>query len=130
MGSIGSVYKGNLNGKPHDVIVVKVLNLHRHGALRSFKVLGCIHHQNLVKLLTSCLSINYEGNDFKAAIDVACALDYLHNHGLSPVIHCDLKPSNVLDIDMVAYVGDLGLAKLPVKLLQLSPLKLQQILLH
>ncbi|XP_050250600.1 probable LRR receptor-like serine/threonine-protein kinase At3g47570 [Quercus robur] len=25
------------------------------------------------------------------AIDVACALDYLHNHSVQPIIHCDLK---------------------------------------
>ncbi|XP_050118826.1 probable LRR receptor-like serine/threonine-protein kinase At3g47570 [Malus sylvestris] len=30
------------------------------------------------------------------AIDVACALDYLHNHCEAPIVHCDLKPSNVL----------------------------------
>jgi len=27
---------------------------------------------------------------------VAFALDYLHCHGPAPVIHCDLKSSNVL----------------------------------
>ncbi|GAB4842307.1 hypothetical protein Ancab_012277 [Ancistrocladus abbreviatus] len=46
------------------------------------------------------------------AIDVACALDYLHYDCHTPIIHCDLKPSNILlDNDMRAYVGDFGLAK-------------------
>ncbi|XP_073154442.1 receptor kinase-like protein Xa21 [Henckelia pumila] len=46
-------------------------------------------------------------------IDVACALEYLH-HGYSIlIVHCDLKPSNVLlDEDMVACLSDFGVSKL------------------
>ncbi|CAM0910525.1 unnamed protein product [Alopecurus aequalis] len=46
------------------------------------------------------------------ATDIAAALDYLHNWCTPPLIHCDLKPSNVLlDDDMCAHVGDFGLAQ-------------------
>ena len=51
------------------------------------------------------------------AIDVACALDYLHHHCPTPVVHCDIKPSNILfDCDMISHVGDFGLAKFLLRL--------------
>jgi len=47
------------------------------------------------------------------ALDVAHALDYLHNNTEQVVVHCDVKPSNVLlDDDIVGHLGDFGLARL------------------
>ncbi|KAL7229128.1 hypothetical protein ACSBR2_007764 [Camellia fascicularis] len=152
VGSFGSVYKGVIDGR---IVAVKVLNLLRHGASKSFvsecEALRNIRHRNLVKVLTACSTVDYQGHDFKAliyefmvngsleewlhpnpnedlsneefrklnlfqrlniVIDIVCALNYLHNQGQTPIVHCDLKPSNILlDKDMTGHVGDFGLAK-------------------
>ncbi|XP_059458510.1 putative receptor-like protein kinase At3g47110 [Corylus avellana] len=151
-GSFGSVYKGILDQEKM-MVAVKVLNLQQKGASKSFmaecNALRNIRHRNLVKIVTCCSSVDYNGNEFKAlvyefmangnldkwlhlnrenespprylnllqrlniAIDVAYALHYLHDHCETPIIHCDLKPSNILlDDDMIAKVSDFGLARI------------------
>ncbi|VAH04008.1 unnamed protein product [Triticum turgidum subsp. durum] len=62
-----------------------------------------LHHETRTLTLVQRLNI---------AVDVASALDYLHSDCEAPIAHCDLRPSNVLlDDDMVARVGDFGLAR-------------------
>ncbi|XP_065864566.1 probable LRR receptor-like serine/threonine-protein kinase At3g47570 isoform X1 [Euphorbia lathyris] len=139
-GSFGSVYRGTLsNGLS---VAVKVFNLESEAAFKSFdvecEVLRGIRHRNLVKIITSCCTTEfkalvmefmpnwslekwlYSHNYFldifqrlNIMIDVASAVEYIHYGSVNPVVHCDLKPSNILlDEDMVAHVTDFGIAKL------------------
>ncbi|KAG8365614.1 hypothetical protein BUALT_Bualt18G0124300 [Buddleja alternifolia] len=139
-GGFGSVYKGVMReGK---VLAVKVFNLQLQGVFKSFdiecEILRNLRHRNLTKVIGSC-----SNEDFKALIleympkgslekwlyshnycldlmqrlnimiDVASALEYLHHGYSSLIVHCDLKPSNVLlDEEMIAHVSDFGIAKL------------------
>ncbi|KAM7519131.1 hypothetical protein LguiB_018093 [Lonicera macranthoides] len=140
VGGIGSVYKGILSDEVN--VAVKVFNLQLDEAFKSFDVecgvLRNIRHRNLTKIVSSCsnpdfiaLVLEYMPNGslekwlyshncclnilerLNIMIDVASALEYLHHGQTTPILHCDLKPSNVLlDKDMIAHVCDFGIAKL------------------
>ncbi|XP_010050956.2 putative receptor-like protein kinase At3g47110 [Eucalyptus grandis] len=142
-GSFSSVYKGTLANRTD--VAVKVLNLHIEGALKSFdaecEVFRKIRHRNLVKVISSCtnadlraLVLQYVPNGslekwlhsnnrdlglhqrVNLVVDIATALDYLHHRQPEPIVHCDLKPSNVLlNEDLVAQVCDFGIAKILAK---------------
>ncbi|BBM97323.1 protein MpRGI-like [Marchantia polymorpha subsp. ruderalis] len=53
------------------------------------------------------------GTRYDIAVAVAEGLAYLHHDCSPPIIHRDIKSSNILlDSDMIAHVGDFGLAKI------------------
>ena len=48
----------------------------------------------------------------KIIVDIADALRYIHHDCETPIIHCDLKPSNILlDDNMGAHLADFGIAR-------------------
>ncbi|KAL1816373.1 hypothetical protein ACET3Z_018947 [Daucus carota] len=73
---------------------------------------------SLQKCLLQCKSVELDcwKIRFLIAVDVAKGLEYLHHGCDPPVIHGDIKPSNILlDDDFNAKIGDFGLASLKMK---------------
>lgn len=70
-GNFGDVFKGFL-GSDHKLVAVKVLNLLKPGATKSFmaecETFKGIRHRNLVKLITVCASLDSKGNEFRALV--------------------------------------------------------------
>lgn len=56
------------------------------------------------------------GQRIKIVVNVADALAYLHHDCGKSIVHCDLKPSNILldDDDLNAYLGDFYIANLVI----------------
>ncbi|KAH1121028.1 hypothetical protein J1N35_004188 [Gossypium stocksii] len=139
-GAFGPVYKAQMS--TGETVAVKVLATDSKQGEKEFQtevmLLGRLHHRNLVNLVGYCAekgqhmlvyvymskgslashlySENLEPLSWNLrvyiALDVARGLEYLHDGAAPPVIHRDIKSSNILlDQSMRARVADFGLSR-------------------
>ncbi|KAL9359122.1 hypothetical protein Peur_047245 [Populus x canadensis] len=140
-GGSSQVYKGCLSdGKELAVKILKPSEDVLKEFVLEIEIITTLHHKNIISLLGFCfedknlllvydflprgsLEDNLYGNKkdpltfgwnerYKVALGVAEALDYLHSCGAQPVIHRDVKSSNILlSDDFEPQLSDFGLAK-------------------
>ncbi|XP_073055240.1 G-type lectin S-receptor-like serine/threonine-protein kinase SD2-5 [Primulina eburnea] len=141
-GGFGSVYRGKLpDGTQVAVKKLEGIGQGKKEFRAEVSIIGSIHHLHLVRLKGFCaegthrlLVYEYMANGslekwlfkkekeefildwetrYKIAVDTAKGLAYLHEACDVKIIHCDIKPENVLlDDHFMAKVSDFGLAKL------------------
>ncbi|XP_052479281.1 G-type lectin S-receptor-like serine/threonine-protein kinase LECRK1 isoform X2 [Gossypium raimondii] len=140
-GAFGTVYKGELPSIYGNCVAVKKLDKFAQDGEREFttevKVIGQTHHKNLVRLIGYCdeaehrlLVYEFMQNGslssflfgvprpswqqrLQIASMIAKGLAYLHEECSKQIIHCDIKPQNILlDESFTAKISDFGLAKL------------------
>eukprot|EP00258_Populus_trichocarpa_P030912 XP_024446931.1 probable LRR receptor-like serine/threonine-protein kinase PAM74 isoform X4 [Populus trichocarpa] len=138
-GGFGKVYLGNLNdGRQVAVKLCQSSNQGYKEFLAEVQLLKIVHHRNLVFLVGYCnekenMALVYEylanGNlkdqllenstnmlnwraRLQIAVDAAQGLEYLHNGCRPPIVHRDLKSSNILLTEnLQAKIADFGLSK-------------------
>ena len=140
-GAFGTVFKGVIPNGRRVVAIRRLENVVAEGE-REFrnemKAIGRTYHKNLVKLYGYChdgnnrlLVYEYMSNGSLAkflfeserkpsweektriALNVARGILYLHEECETQIIHCDIKPENILmDEHKCAKIADFGLAKL------------------
>nr|XP_023887567.1 G-type lectin S-receptor-like serine/threonine-protein kinase LECRK1 [Quercus suber] len=140
-GAFGTVFKGVIPNGRRVVAIKRLENVVAEGE-REFrnemKAIGRTSHKNLVKLYGYChdgnnrlLVYEYMSNGSLAkflfeserkpsweektriALNVARGILYLHEECETQIIHCDIKPENILmDEHKCAKIADFGLAKL------------------
>uniref|UniRef100_A0A803KM10 Non-specific serine/threonine protein kinase n=1 Tax=Chenopodium quinoa TaxID=63459 RepID=A0A803KM10_CHEQI len=143
-GAFGTVYKGKIGaGNSPITVAVKKLDRISKESDKEFKaevnVIGQTHHKNLVRFIKFCkeedhrlLVYEYMSNctvaDYlfgnlrpswtarmQIVQGIAKGLLYLHEECSTQIIHCDIKPQNILLDDYYhARISDFGLAKLLV----------------
>ncbi|CAN6556018.1 unnamed protein product [Malus baccata var. baccata] len=140
-GAFGVVFKGVMQIGSGVEVAVKKLNYVMQDVEKEFKtelkVIGQTHHKNLVRLFGYCdegqerllvyeflrngTLASFLFSDIKPswrqrielAYGVAQGLLYLHEECSTQIIHCDIKPQNILlDDYYTARISDFGLAKL------------------
>jgi LRR receptor-like serine/threonine-protein kinase FLS2 len=139
-GKTATVYRGCLpDGKEVAIKRFKedasIESLHGN-LIAELRVLAMTRHRNLVRVLGYCNSpgmtsvvMEYMPNgtlarqiqektlDWESVVSiaegVANGLLYLHEEGVEPILHCDLKPSNILlDFDLKPAIADFGLSRI------------------
>lgn len=141
-GGFGSVYEGILPDNTKVAVKqLESVGQGKKEFRAEVAIIGSIHHVHLVQLrgfcaeglhrllvyefmskgsLDKCLFLDEENSQvldwntrYKIALGTARGLAYLHEDCREKIIHCDIKPENILlDENCNAKVSDFGLAKL------------------
>ncbi|KAL8092406.1 hypothetical protein AgCh_034617 [Apium graveolens] len=111
-GGFGSVFRGTLpNSRVRADKRLKNLKQGEKQFHPEVSIIGQIQHTNLVRLKGFCIK-DWKAR-YKIMIGTARELNYLHEKFRDCIIHCYIKPDNILlDDEFNAKVADFGLAKI------------------